>query len=654
MTKRIIGVLTVLILCLNSFSFIVFAQDGRVEYSDFEKESIRLDFAEQEPALNSLFCSVSAVGYWNMVNRIEENTAVKWSIDQALKLLEEDLTEYVYAEILANLIVMQSEGLAVQIQNQSQFDNIKDSGDYVIDIIDIAAGFVSNSKLLKNISPIVETANDGIDVVVKNVEHAKYYATAIKDYSCAQSILNAVSRYAGNGLLKKAAHSLLKANDTLLEKRLQYITNTAETLAEYEAKFFIDNMSFELLKSTDLYATDDIVKKYVDQGVKICNAIKSIKTKVELAYKITILVGDITFGTTNTFKRYREMKAISEIVEAIAKANNQITVLQTDSSEDALNDIKMKCEYYKMLIISHARGEYLVYQLLINDAGLMSKFRADNPEDTTESWYNSQVACLEKYYNILEDIFDVSDISRSWQLPNEKEYNEDNELVFETQYTYSEDGRLINKTIHEYLYSSTVIYRYEYDNNGILKTCTQERCFEDGEVITVTYTYDTCGNVLTEITDALEVAYGREKTYEYTYDELGRMLSMKRYADGKFDMESFRTYNQETYTEEVYNYAMEYSHSITTYDMDDKPLKSVSYLYDETGNEKVYSETTYDYDEMGQLIKINEEVKKISGYDGLTEYEHVYDDHGNVVSTVEIRHDTIVSKKEYEYVLIEK
>ena len=54
--------------------------------------------------------------------------------------------------------------------------------------------------------------------------------------------------------------------------------------------------------------------------------------------------------------------------------------------------------------------EYLVYQLLINDAGLLSDFRAlfdafKEPGETTESWYNGQISVMLEYYDILNNMF---------------------------------------------------------------------------------------------------------------------------------------------------------------------------------------------------------------------------------------------------------
>ena len=90
---------------------------------------------------------------------------------------------------------------------------------------------------------------------------------------------------------------------------------------------------------------------------------------------MTILAGDIGFGTSDTFNRYQEMKVVADIAGAIVEANHNVKIPSNYNSPEILDVIQTKCNYYKMLIVTHARGEYLIYQLLVNDAGILSDFR---------------------------------------------------------------------------------------------------------------------------------------------------------------------------------------------------------------------------------------------------------------------------------------
>lgn len=412
--KKIVSMLLAFIVCISSFPLLAFAQDVPGEYTDTEKETIYSRYTYNENMLDAIFGDDTAVGYWNMVNDTEENGSLKWLIDASSWIIGEYPDKQDYAEILANLIMMQSGDIAEQVQNQSQYDDLKDGMDYAMDIVDIASDFVGGANLLEAISPIIDAATEGADVIIDNVEQAKYYETAIRDYTQSKLFLNAVSSYAENEELRATASALLRANDKLLESRLEYLADSSATLADYQAEFFVKNMSFELLKTADLYKTDETVKWYVDCGEKISKSVQSIFSGAKFAFKMTMLAGDIGFGTSNTFNRYQEMKIVSDIAGAIVEANHHVQTPSRYDSPDALNIIQTKCDYYKMLIVTHARGEYLVYQLLINDAGLLSDFRAlfdafKEPGETTESWYNGQISVMLEYYDILNNMFVIED-----------------------------------------------------------------------------------------------------------------------------------------------------------------------------------------------------------------------------------------------------
>lgn len=412
--KKIISLLLAFVICLSGFPLFAFAQDEPMEYTDAEKERIYSTYIDNEYMLDIIFCDDSAVGYWNMVNKTEENGFIKWALDAASKLVGEYPDKQDYAEILANLIMMQSGDIAEQIQNQSQYDDLKDGMDYAMDIVDIASAFVGGSNLLEEISPIIDAATGGADVLIDNVEQAKYYETSIRDYMQSKLFLEAISTYAENEDLRDTAFSLLSANDKLLESRLEYLADSSATMADYQAKFFVENLSFELLKTADLYQTDETVKWYVDCGEKISESIQSVWSGAEFAFRAVMLAGDIGFGTSDTFNRYQEMKIIADIAAAIVEANNHVQTPSSYASPDALNIIQTKCDYYKMLIVAHARGEYLVYRLLVNDAGILSDFRVlfdafKEPEETTESWYNGQISVMLKYFEILNNMFVIED-----------------------------------------------------------------------------------------------------------------------------------------------------------------------------------------------------------------------------------------------------
>lgn len=207
--KKVMSLLLVFIVCISSFSLLVFAQDVPSGYTDTEAETIYSRYIYNENMLDAIFGDDTAVGYWNMVNDTEENGSLKWLIDTSSWIIGEYPDKQDYAEILANLIMMQSGDLAEQVQNQSQYDDLKNGMDYAMDIVDIASNFVGGANLLEEISPIIDAATDGADVIIDNVEQAKYYETTIRDYAQSKLFLDAISDYAENEELRATASTEL-------------------------------------------------------------------------------------------------------------------------------------------------------------------------------------------------------------------------------------------------------------------------------------------------------------------------------------------------------------------------------------------------------------------------------------------------------------
>lgn len=258
--KKIMSILLIMPLFLSALSTISFAKNDNSGYSNVETEYICSKYNDTKIMLDALFGSSEALAYWNMIEKTKEDAALNWSVDAASKLIGEYPDKHDCSEILANLMTMQSGDIAEQVQNQSQFDNLKNGFDYTMDIVNIAESFVGGANILESISPIIDAATGGAEVIIDNVEAAKYYESAIRDYSQSKMFLEAISKYAENEDLKNVAASLLLANDNLLEKRFEYLIDSTASLADYGAEFFVENMSFELLKTTDLYKTDETVK----------------------------------------------------------------------------------------------------------------------------------------------------------------------------------------------------------------------------------------------------------------------------------------------------------------------------------------------------------------------------------------------------------
>ena len=318
---------------------------------------------------------------------------------------------------------MQTGEIVEQVSNQSRFDNINDTKDLALDVIDIAHEIIGDMGIIDSIGEIIGKTElvDSVDeiagaildsrtVIADTRELAKYYEIIFQDYAESTMFLDAIVSYSENSELKDVAENLKKAGDNLLAKRVEYLADVNGEWGEFGVDIFYDNLGIDLLKQSDIYKTDANVKFFTDKAIEITEQFSDVK----LAFDGMLCLGNLAAGMNNTYNRYQEMKIVADISDALVKASEAVEV-PNDTTADKVNALNGKCYYYKSLIVNHARGEYLVHQLLMKDAEGVSSFRwlqehfSGNGMKTDE-WYDSQIEVLVKCYDAINNIFQVDEV----------------------------------------------------------------------------------------------------------------------------------------------------------------------------------------------------------------------------------------------------
>lgn len=402
MTRRIICLLLAMVL----FSGLLPQPIAKAQ--SLEENPVN-QFCYHDLDMEALFCSDAHIIYWNLVNDIEADTAFATSLEIASWVIGESVSEERCTEVLANLLVMQQGNIASQIESQGEYDNLKGWKDYVEDAVSIASDYLGATGKLSTFAPAVETLSDGIDLIEGNISQAKYYKAIVADYCYSKEVLQAVIDHCKSNALRSAAAEISRGRDELLLKQLDCLTNELGNVVKFEGKFFLKQMFFPLMKETNSYMKSVDYKKFVDGGEAFVNTLLQTKSTFKAAFQITMLAGDLGFGTTNTYRRYQEMRILSDIAVSLSKELFQTNIPQNSTDAKTVQAVAKKCSLYKMLLTTHIRGEYLVYQLLTQDAGLLSQYRrrvdySKSPEKTTEGVYNSQVQTIQKYYDMIESI----------------------------------------------------------------------------------------------------------------------------------------------------------------------------------------------------------------------------------------------------------
>lgn len=428
--KRILAAMLIISMTAGMTLQNVKASDEEVYYSESQIESIAQNYTENESLFEKCLCSDEGIAYWKMMHKINADHAFTWALDISSKMIEEYPDKKRYAEILSCLISMQTGNVVEQVSEQSRFDHLKDTEDITWNAMEIANELVGKTGVIGSINDIVGKIFDGTSTIIKSKEIAKYYETIFQDYAESTMFLDAIVSYSENSELKEVAGELKKASDSLLEKRLECLADISEEVAEYEAKIFYENLGVELLKQSDVYNTDDSVKFFADEAIKITENFSDAK----LAFNVMIYAGNLAAGTNNTYNRYQEMKVVADISDALLKASEAVEV-PNDTTADEVNALNEKCYYYKSLIVNHARGEYLVHQLLMKDAEGVSSFRwlqeyfSGNGMKTDE-WYDSQIEVLVKCYNAINNIFQVEEVHDTIEVSDYlKSYDQLKELL---------------------------------------------------------------------------------------------------------------------------------------------------------------------------------------------------------------------------------
>ncbi|MBQ4526979.1 MAG: hypothetical protein II998_02800 [Clostridia bacterium] len=385
------------------------ANDEAETYTSEQLIYIYNTYFDNMEYIEKSLCNDDNFHYWNMIEDTEEKKVYSWFIDVSSAILEAKPDEQKYIEMLSGIIYMQESSLAQQVANQTQFDDVKGDFDYAMDFIGICTSLfgIDGSDIAKNVSKVVEVIADGGEMLAKNSEQAKYYLSTVQSYTQMMYLLESIEKNAQIPQLRDAAKELKSIGNSILQKRLEYISASGENILSYEADFFMNNLFWELIKQTNDYKTDETVKWFVDGAKKIAD----YSDMGVFVFKAMILIGDLAFGTKNTFTRYQEMKAMADIAQALETSVSDLTI-DNSPSVNTIGNIGAKCNYYNSLISVHARGEYLVYSLLMKDAGLTSNIKQivewfKDYEDTTQAWYDGKIQYLLLIESSVNEILNI-------------------------------------------------------------------------------------------------------------------------------------------------------------------------------------------------------------------------------------------------------
>ncbi len=293
---------------------------------------------------------------------------------------------------------------------------------------------------------------------------------------------------------------------------------------------------------------------------------------------------------------------------------------------------KTVTHYYKN-ILSY-REEYNEYGDTVNrthwdDNGQIAevwetKFTYDDKErPATSDEYNNGIRIESCVYGYDADgdryVAKRTSYYSDGKVREEIEYNDHGDIILAL--CYENDGALMSKSTYSYVYDDNGYIAHEkredFDvtTGKVIFTCELEYALDENggryvkketerdydDTVTIRE-YNTEGKTISLTVKDKNGNVIQSQNVEYTYDEMGRIVSSKAYSNGKLVEECFYTLNDwnESYKYQAVEYHEDGSKTVISYDKWEYELGRVE--YDKNGNVVSRSGKEYLYNDAGEAI----------------------------------------------------
>lgn len=325
-----------------------------------------------------------------------------WCLDGASRLLGEDLSVERCTEILANMATLLNYQLEEGIVAQAEMDTTMTLIDYGVSAADIAADLIGTDALegaansvLDELAAAIGVANGALQVTAETIDELELLIQLAGDFSMQYDFFDTVYRYSDIPEMKEAAGTLLLAAQELMQHKLDMFNSVSSAVAKVEAHdIFLDQVAKELLADPDLFDSDAWL------AVKALSNAYSTYSGAKLAFDITIFLGDVLFGTHDTYIRYNEMVAMGDIRDALLSRVEANPAFGHDDYENMDSNISRM----KMALYVDARGEYCAYQMVIEDGKLAELTRVSNGKSIKDN-YDASIRIIESAYDRLDELY---------------------------------------------------------------------------------------------------------------------------------------------------------------------------------------------------------------------------------------------------------
>lgn len=331
-----------------------------------------------------------------------------------------------YVRVLVDIMALQDRNNAYDLSEQIKRDHLKSIKDYGIDLASIGANVVavcSGTQSLGNLENNIATAIGALDVVKDNVTNwidaLTNLETILRNYQNHDLFLETIENNSG-GNLKEAASLLRNGLKKAMKLKLETYTKVSSEDIDRYSEFFFEEVFFDFLKQTPEYNSDREFQELVDNRSEFVKNCGVLEASWDLGTKIGTLIGDIAVGGENLIRRMQDMKILSDIQNTLAIGMIQTvrSYLSAYKNDDLIKEKEFTNKYVELshyFTICALRGEYSLYSIVANDAGLLTWFKKKNGDEMKE-WYEKRKETIMLLQNKVDQL--IENISQQENIEN--------------------------------------------------------------------------------------------------------------------------------------------------------------------------------------------------------------------------------------------
>lgn len=354
-------------------------------------------------------------------------------------------------------------------------------------------------------------------------------------YSTYRDLLELLANKTDDRILRIAANDLIRAVDICYTYRMEHLSEYTDVVIDVESDYFFSvfDSALKNLERAGAALSGELT------ALRGLSSVLSGAGEFMLGAKLGELGWDFVIGSSKTITHYYEICTMSSVRRVLM---DEIGSLYSPSlGEDQMETVEQIRNLLWDLTCVTAFGEHCVYRILSEDSGVLSDIQNWFHGEENAAWYESVIETLKNTkvdidYMIpdWEDfLIDSDDLLVSpEQVPaypkSDKvllavdEYDENDTLVSRTQYEY-EDTLMIRSVCQTYgSFSNKTVFDYTYDEQGRLLNKHRHDVDLEYDVDTLFRNYNPEGKLLSESYFGFADMWTE---VEYTYDQEGRVAN---------------------------------------------------------------------------------------------------------------------------------